>query len=252
MAADITTGLQAKYACQDHAASTAVVAAVGTNATLTNAGNTSASSVTGPNAGFPRALSLDGVNDFILGPSIQGPQLACSMSAWVKPTGVGTYVVMSLYSNGTPDAAYSQFYLNGGAIVAVIAAGSGGTPTPYIGRTTALSIVLANVWSHIAFTWSGGITNASIKIYLNGVQVDDADSGSGVFAAPNASSINLRIGAQDFSGVSAPFAGAVAGVYLFSRTLPIADVVGLVVEGTSTITQNIRNLSQMLGVSCNG
>lgn len=58
--------LAARWNLQDNAASTTIVAATGTNASLTGAGNTSASSVTpGPGTTLTRAISLDGTDDYI-------------------------------------------------------------------------------------------------------------------------------------------------------------------------------------------
>lgn len=36
-------------------------------------------------------------------------------------------------------------------------------------------------WIHLAGTYSGGTTDAALKVYLNGSQVDDTDGGSGDF-----------------------------------------------------------------------
>lgn len=53
------------WKCQDNAASTAVVAAVGTNGTLIGGDNTSDKSVAGPGTAYPLALGFNGSDDAV-------------------------------------------------------------------------------------------------------------------------------------------------------------------------------------------
>lgn len=71
---------------QDNAASTTIVA-IPTNGTLVNAGNTSASSVSGPGGSLPLALTFDGTNDQLNFSSVPATGTACTYLLWVKLNG---------------------------------------------------------------------------------------------------------------------------------------------------------------------
>lgn len=56
------------------------------------------------------------------------------------------------------------------------------TANAYIGRQYNTSIPLGTIFSFIG-TYNGGTVNSGIKLYLNGTQVDNADSSSGTFVS---------------------------------------------------------------------
>lgn len=70
----------------------------------------------------------------------------------------------------------------------------------YIGRlhNTALTSY-ENQWLHIVVTYNGGTTSDSVRIYLNGVQSDDADfeSNAGSFVAVENLTGHIRVGRYD-------------------------------------------------------
>lgn len=59
----------------------------------------------------------------------------------------------------------------------------------YIGRTTPAGTIVAGTTAVITFTYDGGTASSGIKIYKNGVQVDNADSASGVYTVPTAGAV---------------------------------------------------------------
>jgi len=69
----------------------------------------------------------------------------------------------------------------------------------YIGRTTAALTSLENTWVHLAVTYSGGETNASVKLYVNGAQADTADSSAGSYTGMPSSSVTVTLGSLDTS-----------------------------------------------------
>lgn len=83
----LTDGLVVQMNLADNAASTTVVAQVGTNGTLEGGDNTSAKSVAGPNAAIASAFSLNGTDDAV---DISGNSLsfasgaAFSVACWVE------------------------------------------------------------------------------------------------------------------------------------------------------------------------
>jgi hypothetical protein len=59
----------------------------------------------------------------------------------------------------------------------------------YIGRSAPAATITANVSAVITITYDGGTASSGIKIYKNGVQVDNADSASGVYTVPTAGAV---------------------------------------------------------------
>ncbi len=118
---------------------------------------------------------------------------------WFKPVSNGAnYGLLMQYSTSSPNAAYMQFFTSAtGVLQARI---HQARDSQMIGRKTG-NVFSSGAWTHAAFTWSGGTTNAAITIYCNGAAVDNANDGSGVFTAPYAGSdIQPWIGAQSVSG----------------------------------------------------
>ncbi len=209
------------------------------NGTLTN-GPTWGTST---RPGGSQAVSFVGTTDYVdLGSQI-GPQAGCTVAMWVAPTGTGTYVLLSQYTGGT--AAYSQFYISSGGITARI---HDTIDSKYIGRSSASSLVDANAWSHVGFTWSGGTTSAAIKVYYNGIQVDNADSQAGTFAGPYASAVNLRIATQ-FSGggPNASLPGKIGDVRVYSVAKSAGDMFQLYSDSLAGYPLTLNRLSRNVG-----
>jgi Concanavalin A-like lectin/glucanases superfamily len=110
--------------------------------------------------------------------------------------------------------------------------GAGGTPLHlevydssqdnYIGRDYS-GTLSPNTWYHVVAVYDGGTTNSSIKLYLNGVRVDDADGGSGTFVSlANTASI-FTVGATG-DDYSYPFAGKIDDARVYNRALSATEV----------------------------
>jgi hypothetical protein len=65
-----------------------------------------------------------------------------------------------------------------------------------------------NTWYHVAATYDGGTSASGVKIYINGVRVDDTDNVSGSFAAVRDISIPFTIGQSFTSNVPNYFSTA--------------------------------------------
>lgn len=113
------------------------------------------------------ALSFDGVNDSVnlASASIQDGATAFTIEAWIKPNNSnwdGAY--HAIFGNQTGGAANTRnpsFYLKDGKIH--IDSYEDGTLTRYDFLTTE-SLILQNVWSHIALVKEG----TTFKVYING------------------------------------------------------------------------------------
>ena len=101
----------------------------------------------------------------------------------------------------------------------------------YIGRryTTALS---QNIWLYIIATYNGGTTSASIKLYLNGAKVDNANdqNNQGNFVAISAEGHAVWIGRVNVSYGN----GLIDNVIFFNHELNIDEVKALYNGGHGT------------------
>lgn len=92
----------------------------------------------------------------------------------------------------------------------------------YIGRTTAALTSLQNQWVHVAMTYSGGETSASVKLYVNGAQSDTANSEAGVYTGMPSNSTTVTMGALD--ATLRWFGGYMGGLRVWSKELSLAEV----------------------------
>ena len=147
----------------------------------------------------------------------QGPQSATTVEAWIRPTDTsGADAFVSQY--GSSDA-YFQFFTNGTDIYFRI---QQTRDSVYIGRV-ATSVLEANNWQHYVGVWDGGTTASAIKIYKNGVRVDDTNNSAGSFTAPySGSDVPLLIGAQNLGGN--PYTGAIDEVKVFNYARTAAQI----------------------------
>jgi hypothetical protein len=62
------------------------------------------------------------------------------------------------------------------------------------GRSYTGAEVATGAWHQYVATWTGGNTDASVKLYIDGVQVDDTNYGSGTFVAIEDTAADVYIG----------------------------------------------------------
>ncbi len=87
-----------------------------------------------------------------------------------------------------------------------------------------------NKWTHFAATYDGGILSSGIKIYLNGVRVDDADSKSGSFISAENLTQDVWIGRYDTKYAN----GLIDNVAFFNVELTPAEAKCLYNNGHGT------------------
>lgn len=195
------------------------------NGTLTNG-----AAITAGN----RFVTLDGVDDYVNHGDADafsftngsGTDLPFSISCWLYQTSDpgGTAVeIVSKYSNSANvewifsaryDASGPRFacYKNGSYSVSIARLGAG------------VSIGL-NSWVHWCGTYSGSKTNAGLKIFKNGVQVDNTNSGEGTYTGMSNTAGLLRIGKST--------TGHIDGPQIYSRELSAAEVAAIYAAGRS-------------------
>jgi len=100
----------------------------------------------------------------------------------------------------------------------------------FIGRTAHInkSTPSERHWTHLATTYDGGKTPSAIKIYRDGIRIDDSDvvhNKDTPFTVFNDLKINTEIGSQN-RGVEA-FQGSMDDVRIYSRALSAEEVKAL-------------------------
>ncbi len=133
---------------------------------------------------FGRAVSFDGVNDWITVQDSGTLDLYDRMTveAWVRPDTTGEWGTAVL-KEADDDLAYALY-----------AGATSGQPRGQVrttsdARATGPSVLPAGEWSHLATTWDG----TTVRLYVNGTQVATA-AASGTIPA---SSGPLRLGGND-------------------------------------------------------
>ena len=170
-------------------------------------------------------LSFNGTNDRVscadatdLSPTNGTQDTAFSVTLWAYITNLTTYQV--LLGKGLSGNIEWFVLIDSGSFYTQIY-----TPdaSGLIGRLFTLSAgAHQNQWIHIAWTYNGNEANNGHKIYVNAVQVDTADGGSGTHTG-NVNGPNvLEIGNYDTN--TAPFAGRMDELKIFTRELTQGDV----------------------------
>lgn|SRR3990167_3780338 len=82
-----------------------------------------------------------------------------------------------------------------------------------------------NTWVHYAITYDGSTDSTGIKIYENGVQIDDANDNTGTYATAVNGTEVMRIG--DRSGASTGISGAYSDFRFYHKELSAAEITDL-------------------------
>jgi hypothetical protein len=199
-----TTGLVAALGFEE-ASGTAVTDASGTGNTGTTSGPTRITT-----GRFGRALSFDGVNDWVTIPDATSLDLTNRMTleAWVYPTALGSSWRTVLLKEQPGNLVYGLY------------AGDG-TPRPsghiFVGGdldTRGTTAPALNAWTHLAVTYDG----AALRLLVNGTQVSTrAVTGS----MPNSTGV-LRLGGNNIWPEW--FSGRIDEVRVYNRALTATDI----------------------------
>jgi hypothetical protein len=245
MPEDITSNLLDWYKCQDKVASTAVVnsALGGTSGALVGAGNTSASSVTGPGGAFPRALQLDGTDDNITitdRSGLGGSDWTFSCRVKLDVATPVDQIQTGFVTLGPVEGVSATHYpfTDGTIYISVLRFSANGTGNRV---SFAPAAVTRTTWHTITITTTPGANGW--KFYVNGVQ-HNQQTGQTLYLDSDLWSVG-----RSFSGVTSYYLdGAVCDVRLYNRTLTAAQVLA-VHEYTGVATPNLVATSPSLGVS---
>lgn len=231
---DITSNLVLRADLQDNAASTVVVAQTGTNGSLVNAGNTSASSAVGPGVSLPLGLSTDGIDDKMnFGNQFSpGATQAFSLSAWVKCTSTTPAAVQLLIDKIQATSPFPGLTL-------FIHGAIADDPFDFVFAGSSHSIdvrfpsTLTNDWMHLVLTYDGSASAAGVAMYKNGVALTPTIVTNTLTSGDTTTHGNaMCLGERYAAGVSGPFAGSFSGFRVYTRVLSAEDVSALYALGT--------------------
>jgi hypothetical protein len=198
-----------RYALQDNAASTTVMASTGSNGTLTGAGNTSASSVEGRGGLYPLAMNLDGSNDYIATASTVTLSADWSIGAWVKKDGDTGFTICG---EGLPDDLDRIVW---GTSSENIVSVQTGEENP----AASLSLTHDTNWHHlfVTFVQSSGL----YTLYVDGASVDTDTPGSAETMLIN------RVGATNVAFSD----GRMADFRVYDEALAAGTILSIYQEG---------------------
>ena len=197
-----TGGLVAAYNFEEASGATVVDASgQGNHGAISGAARTTSGK-------FGRALSFDGVNDWVAVNDANSLDLTTGMTlaAWVYPTGAPS-VWGTIAMKETPeDAAYGLF-----------SDGTNDLPTAYmVGKSpvTGSTVLPVNTWTHLATTYDG----SALVLYLNGNEVRRSTASGAI----TVSSGRLMLGGNSVWGDY--FKGRIDEVRLYNRALSATEI----------------------------
>jgi glucose/arabinose dehydrogenase/fibronectin type 3 domain-containing protein len=181
-----------------------------------SSGSGNAGTLAGPtrvSAGrYGGALSFDGSNDWVTVPDANSLDLTnrATISAWVRPTGLGTtWRTVAFKEQTAPAAMVYALYANQDASRPVAQVSIAGEVNA-IGTAT----LPVDTWSYLASTYDG----SALRLYVNGTLV----STTPVTGSMNASSGPFRIGGN--AVFAEWFAGLIDEVRLYNRALSQSEL----------------------------
>ncbi len=180
---------------------------------------------------FGSGILLNGTNQSIncgaeKSLKITGP---FTISIWTKPTTIsGVDALISMWDTASSDRAYRLLVIDGKIYLPIF---DESVADSQLGRTAAAITLSAGVWYHIVGTYDGGTTAASLKIYLDGIRVDDTDNNggsSGNFVSIEQVAANFTIGSSGDG--TFPFDGNIDQVLVWNREFTADEVTKLYAE----------------------
>jgi hypothetical protein len=95
----------------------------------------------------------------------------------------------------------------------------------WVGRTAPRPPESFDVWKHLVVTYNGGNTSSSVKIFMDGIQIDSENDKNGIFTKFNDLDIHSEIGSQNRGRDT--FKGYIDDVRIYNRALSAEEVKAL-------------------------
>ena len=144
--------------------------------------------------------------------------LPFSTNSWINMTDATDFLVFVKDANSGKEWT-QRFYLDKFRAYLIDHSAGG-----YIGRfANALNAAsYQNQWVNFSMTYNGNSTSAGMKLYLNGIRVDDSNYEAGSYTAMWNTGTALRLGAQE-NGSNESY-GYIASCQIYNRELSASEV----------------------------
>jgi hypothetical protein len=189
------------------------------------------------------AIILDGIDDFVdfgdktsFTPASSGFSIEIWYYQAIAILGSGGYSYLDKWTTGGPTAEWLFGGAGGGALYAWLYDNVNGG---FIGRLVTSSDTHLNTsaWNQTVWTYNGGTTDGSNKIYINSVQRDNSNLNfGGTFVSVPNGGLSMALGRNN-SGLGNGMKGNVSCVNIYSKELSSVE-----------ITQNYNALKSRFGL----
>jgi len=175
------------------------------------------------------SFSFDGVDDYFLVPDTSGLSFGngttdspFSISTWVNMTDATNFRIVNKY-----DSNFEYLFSTGGADTIVFLLYDNSTGGK-IGRLYSTSLTsFQGSWIHLAATYSGNGSSTGLKIYLNGLRVDNTNNNSGSYTAMENTTAPLEIGKVTTTNAN----GLIDETAIFTTELSQSDITAIYNNG---------------------
>lgn len=229
--------LIAHWKLQDDAASTTIVATVGSNGTLNSAGNTSASTAGGPGTLLTKSIAFDGTNDNISVSIAMDGSSPYTVCMWVRGDGAsGTGSVNRLWEDNQSHSGLIWNHTN---------ASFNGTAYrfPDSFKVAKFGTLNGTTWYHLAVVWNG----STLRTYQDGVLVTTTTGAT----TNGTTTTSARIGS--YNDGTQNFAGRIADVRVYDSDesanlatimaeADAADPVSITTSATQSLEESERDV----------
>jgi hypothetical protein len=152
-----------------------------------------------------------------------------SILVWLKMTDATNFGIISKFESSTNNKEYILRVNTADKLVTQLWDASANA---YIGRLYNTVVTsLEGKWIHIAMTYDGSGASTGIRLYINGIRVDDTNDNSGSFVAMENLVRNYFIGAYNENPTAN---GNIADVKHFNKGLTLSEVLAYYNNGSPT------------------
>lgn len=187
-----------------------------------------------------QSIALDGIDDYVdcgdadnlsFGDSVTDSPFSFSM--WVKVDTLVSGHGLIEKQDSSNNREYVIYIASDGAIYNNIY--SNGVALNRRGRKTNTGLISIDTWYHIVWTYNGNSDYSGIKIYLDGVRVDNANNGKNTYVAMKNTSNPFKIG--EF------ITGNMDEVSVFNSELSQSDITTIYNSGVPNDLSSLNPLS---------
>lgn len=162
------------------------------------------------------------------------PNDAFSASAWIRLTGSGSNII----GKYGPNEAHKEwwFFTSSGALRIRIRTRNANA---FIGIRSANSILSNNTWYFVTCTYNGNGNMSGISLYVNGVNVDNAEDNGNIYSGMIQAAYGLWIGGGGFDSGANAYTGYIFHPAVWNKELSLAEIA----EIQTAKENDLRNIS---------